>query len=116
MRRFRPAVALIVALHVASGAASAQVSPFELMKLADGVHAAIFTPLPGANVDGTAVIVINDADVLVVDTQNSPSAARAVIAAIRTLTDKPVRYVVNTHWHGDHHFGNQVYEELSLGS
>jgi glyoxylase-like metal-dependent hydrolase (beta-lactamase superfamily II) len=115
MRHIRPGVALMVTLHVASGAARAQVSPFELTKLADGVHAAIFTPLPGANVDGTAVIVINDADVLVVDTQNSPSAARAVIAAIRTLTDKPVRYVVNTHWHGDHHFGNQVYQEVFPG-
>ena len=46
---------------------------------------------------------------LVVDTHSKPSAARGLIAQIKTLTDKPVKYVVNTHFHWDHYQGNQAY-------
>jgi cyclase len=38
-----------------------------------------------------------------------PSAARELIVEIKKLTDKPVRYVVNTHFHWDHYQGNQAY-------
>jgi glyoxylase-like metal-dependent hydrolase (beta-lactamase superfamily II) len=47
--------------------------------------------------------------VLVVDTHSKPSAARELVAEIKKLTDKPVRYVVNTHFHWDHYQGNQAY-------
>ena len=46
---------------------------------------------------------------MVVDTQLRPSWARDLITEIRKVTDKPVRYVINTHWHGDHTLGNQAY-------
>ncbi len=46
-----------------------------------------------------------------VDTNITPSSARAVLAEIRKLTVKPVRYVINTHHHGDHIYGNRVYQE-----
>ena len=39
------------------------------------------------------------------------NAAEALIDEIRKLTDKPVRFVINTHWHGDHVHGNQVYRD-----
>jgi glyoxylase-like metal-dependent hydrolase (beta-lactamase superfamily II) len=45
----------------------------------------------------------------VVDTHSKPSAARALIEQVKKLTDKPVRYVVNTHFHWDHYQGNQAY-------
>jgi cyclase len=51
-------------------------------------------------------VVECDKDVLVFDTQTRPSAARAIIAEIKKLTPKPVRYVVNSHWHPDHWTGN----------
>ena len=54
------------------------------------------------------MVVLDDA-VLVVDTHSRPSSARALIAQIRTITDKPVRYAVNTHFHWDHAQGNHAY-------
>ena len=50
-----------------------------------------------------------DDGVLVVDTHSRPSSARALIAQIGTITDKPVRFAVNTHFHWDHAQGNQAY-------
>jgi glyoxylase-like metal-dependent hydrolase (beta-lactamase superfamily II) len=65
--------------------------------------------------DSNVLILINDADVVVVDTNILPHSARWVVAEIRKLTNKPVRYVVNTHWHSDHHYGNAVYREAYPG-
>jgi cyclase len=47
--------------------------------------------------------------VLVYDTGNIPSSTRRQIAELRKLTDKPVRFVVNSHWHPDHNLGNAEY-------
>lgn len=54
-------------------------------------------------------IVVNESEVLLVDSHISPAAADALIEDLKTLTDRPVRYVANTHWHFDHAHGNQVY-------
>jgi glyoxylase-like metal-dependent hydrolase (beta-lactamase superfamily II) len=54
-------------------------------------------------------VVVNANDVLIVDSATSPAAARAFVADIKLLTDKPVRYVVNTHWHYDHTDGNSIF-------
>lgn len=61
--------------------------------------------------DGTAGVIVNDDDVVVVDAQGTPATTKRVIAEIRKLTPKPVRYVINTHWHGDHWLGNSAYLE-----
>ncbi|MEO8451847.1 MAG: MBL fold metallo-hydrolase [Gemmatimonadota bacterium] len=86
-------------------------------ELAPGVWAFVFDNGLGdrALVDGTALVIINDADVVVVDAQGTPTTARRVLAEIRKLTPKPVRYVITTHWHGDHWLGNQVYQEAFPG-
>lgn len=55
------------------------------------------------------VVIVNDDDVLLVDTSTTPAGTRALLADIGQLTDKPVRYVVNTHWHYDHTDGNSVF-------
>jgi glyoxylase-like metal-dependent hydrolase (beta-lactamase superfamily II) len=56
-----------------------------------------------------SVVIVNDADVLVFDTDTRPSSARLILDEIRKLTTKPVRYLVNSHWHPDHWSGNEVY-------
>jgi glyoxylase-like metal-dependent hydrolase (beta-lactamase superfamily II) len=88
---------------------------FERTEVAPGVHTFVFDNPLGQAVDGTATVIINDADVVVVDAQNTPWATRNVLAEIRKLTNKPVRYVINTHFHGDHWQGNQVYADAFPG-
>jgi len=80
---------------------------FDIKPMADGVYAAISKPAYKVNCN--AAIILLDDSVLVVDTHSKPSAARELIAEIKKLTDKPVRYVVNTHFHWDHYQGNQAY-------
>jgi cyclase len=58
---------------------------------------------------GNSTILINSDHVIVVDPQGSHAAAVALIDEIRRLTPLPVRYVINTHWHGDHHGGNAAF-------
>jgi glyoxylase-like metal-dependent hydrolase (beta-lactamase superfamily II) len=76
---------------------------YKFEKIADGVYYA--TGGFGSN----NVVVVNDNDVLIVDTGTTPATARAFVADIRMLTDKPIRYVVNTHWHFDHTDGNSIF-------
>jgi cyclase len=54
-------------------------------------------------------IIVNDRDVLIVDDGSTPAAARVLIEDLKLITDKPVRYVVNTHFHYDHTDGNSVF-------
>lgn len=82
---------------------------FAVQKLAEGVYAVIRQDLPGLMVDANNVCIINDDDVIVVDANGAPSITKEVLAALRKLTDKPVRYVINTHWHDDHIIGDPVY-------
>jgi cyclase len=56
-----------------------------------------------------SVAIVNEQDVLVFDTNTRPSSARIILAEVRKITDKPVRFVVNSHWHPDHWSGNEVY-------
>jgi cyclase len=65
--------------------------------------------------DSNSTVVIMTDGVLVVDTQSTLTEARAEVKAIKHLTSKPVRWVINTHWHNDHIQGNQVYREAFPG-
>src|SRR6266446_3450095 len=80
---------------------------FDIQKVADGVHVAVAAPAYKVNCN-TAIIESDDG-VVIVDTHSKPSAARLIVQELRGLTTKPVRYVVNTHFHWDHWHGNEVY-------
>ena len=58
---------------------------------------------------GNSSIIVNDNDVIVVDDHVSPAAAWVLLDEIKSITDKPVRTVINTHFHFDHAHGNQIF-------
>jgi len=80
---------------------------FDIKKVADGVYAAVASPAYKVNCN--TAIIENADGVMVVDTHSKPSAARVIIERLREMTKKPVRYVVNTHFHWDHWHGNEAY-------
>jgi cyclase len=80
------------------------------VQIADGIYQFI-TARDGYVPNGNSVVIVNENDVLVFDTFARPSTARTVLAEIRKITDKPVRYVVNSHHHPDHWSGNEVYAQ-----
>jgi len=83
---------------------------FEIQNVAEGVYFAIARPQALTNCN--AAIFVNSADVLVVDAHSKPSAAAALIAQIKLqITPKPVRYLVDTHFHWDHSQGNAGYRD-----
>ena len=87
-----------------------------LTKIAEGVYAIRHRRASriGA-LSGNTTVIIGDQDVLVVDSGSLPSVAQADIAQIKKWTNKPVRYLVNTHWHGDHTWGNGIYLDTFPG-
>jgi cyclase len=82
---------------------------FTIEKVGDGVYAALARAQVMINCN--AAIFVNSRDVVVVDAHSKPSAAAALIAQIkREVTPKPVRYLVNSHFHWDHTQGNSAYK------
>ncbi|MGH9561046.1 MAG: MBL fold metallo-hydrolase, partial [Terracidiphilus sp.] len=80
---------------------------FKFDKIADGVYYATAT---GSMITGgNNTVIVNDQDVLLVDADTTPAAARELLKEIKGLTNKPVRWVVNTHFHFDHTDGNSVF-------
>jgi len=76
-------------------------------KVTDGVYYA--TASGTMNVGANSPIIVNDDEVLVIDSQITPAAARALVADLKVITSKPVRYVVDSHYHYDHSHGNQIF-------
>lgn len=107
MTRLFAVAPLIAALT--TGSTPEPPSDFRLERLAEGVFAVVRTEGAGHIVDANSLLVITDRDVVVVDANLTPSSARAVIARLKAITSKPVRYLVNTHFHDDHVAGNQEF-------
>jgi glyoxylase-like metal-dependent hydrolase (beta-lactamase superfamily II) len=77
----------------------------QVTQLADGVYAIEHS----FGNSGNTTVIIGDRQVFVVDSPNYPAFAREDIAQIRQWTDKPVAYLLNTHFHEDHNNGNRAY-------
>lgn len=90
--------------------------PNHVERLGDGVYAIVrHDPVAFAN-NANSLVVVGDSGVLVVDAQFTRAATLETLRAIRGLTSKPVRWVVNTHWHDDHVAGNQIYRDTFPGA
>lgn len=85
---------------------------FELLVIADGVYAAVANDGTGA-VANAGVVDLGDC-VLVFDSFNTQQAALELREAIHQVTGKPVGYLINSHWHGDHVRGNQVFRDVTI--
>jgi len=107
----------IALILLAPAALAAPPSPysFEVQKLAEGVYAVVRKEAPGLMVNGNSGFVVDEEGVVVVDTTITPSSAKELLAAIRAVTPKPVKYVINTHFHDDHAMGNQVFRDAFPG-
>jgi glyoxylase-like metal-dependent hydrolase (beta-lactamase superfamily II) len=96
----------------AQASSTPQPALFEIEKVADGVYAAIAKPVALTN--SNAAIFENTDDLLIVDTHSKPSAVIALVSQIRReITLKPVRYIVNSHFHWDHTQGNHGYKRIA---
>jgi len=87
----------------------AQQRNFDLVRLSDDAYAAI--ALPGGDAAANAGFVITDKWVCVFDSHLTAEAAKELIGEIRKLTQLPIRYLVNSHYHADHSHGNQAFPE-----
>ena len=76
-------------------------------KVLDGVYYA--TASGTMTVGSNSPIILTDTEAIVIDSEITPAAARALVADLKAITDKPVRYVIDSHYHYDHAFGNQVF-------
>jgi len=82
----------------------------ELTKLADGVYVSIVSP--DSNAVSNAGVVILGRSVLIFDTHFTPEAGQALQAKVQALTAKPVRFLINSHFHSDHTHGNQAFPKV----
>lgn len=99
------AVIFVLAIPSAAGA------DFEVQKITNDIYAVIRHEPPSLWFNPNTVFIIGKKDVIVVDSNISSEYTREVLAELKKITDKPVRYVINTHWHEDHIIGNHVYRD-----
>lgn len=108
----RARMALMLALAVTGGLAfraqsAAPQAAYRFQPVAPGIYSAIGT---GAmNVGSNSAVIVNADDVVIVDSHISPASGRAMLQEVRSITDRPVRFLVNTHFHYDHVNGNQAF-------
>lgn len=88
----------------------------ELKKITESVYSYVGIPsgTPGNVFAANAGIIVGKNAVLVVDTLTSAREAKAFMEEIKKVTDKPVRYVVNTHYHLDHALGNSFFSDMGI--
>ena len=107
----RKAIVTIIGLALLGAAVLAGPAPkaeddFQLVKVADGIYAGIAKS--GGLASGNAGFIVGDGGVLIVDTFFTPIAVEELIGEIGKITQQPIKYAVNTHYHLDHTGGNQV--------
>jgi cyclase len=76
-------------------------------KVADGIYYA--TASGTMQVGANSPVFVTDTEAIIIDSETSPSAGRALVQDIKAFTDKPIKYVIDSHFHYDHLFGNQIF-------
>jgi glyoxylase-like metal-dependent hydrolase (beta-lactamase superfamily II) len=90
----------------------------EMQKVAEGIYALVAsTDYPPARPDvaiANGGIVIGSDGVLVIDPFQTPELAELMISQVKSLTDQPIKYVLNTHYHSDHTGGNSAFVKREI--
>jgi glyoxylase-like metal-dependent hydrolase (beta-lactamase superfamily II) len=116
MRSYALGIRFTLALaYAAPGVAQVKQSGGHMERIADGVYAIVHDAVDEQFPSGNTGVVVGDDGVLVVDATYLPSHAKADIALIRSVTNKPVRYLVITHLHRDHNGGASAYRDAFPG-
>lgn len=105
MRRML-AAAIVVTICVV-GAKSQTATSHTFKEIAPGVYSAIGSA--ASNAGSNSAVIVNQDDVVIVDSHMTPDAGRALLQDIKTITNKPVRFLIDTHFHYDHTDGNQAF-------
>src|SRR6266508_692507 len=77
-------------------------------RVADGIYYATSSGTMSVGSNSPIILTANEA--LIVDSSITPASGRALAQDLKAITDKPIRYVVDSHYHYDHSFGNQVFD------
>jgi glyoxylase-like metal-dependent hydrolase (beta-lactamase superfamily II) len=85
------------------------VKAFPLHKLGDGVYAVLGDTGRGSEGRSNAGFVVTKGGLVVIDALGSPAQGKALLRTIRTVTPLPIRWLILTHHHPDHHFGAIVF-------
>jgi len=80
---------------------------YKFTEIVPGVYSAIGTG--SMNVGSNSAVIVNRDEVMIVDSHISPESGRAMLQELKPITDKPVRVLINTHFHYDHTNGNQAF-------
>lgn len=86
--------------------------PPALRRLAPGIYAALGDTGRGSEGRPNAGFVVTDSGVVVIDAMASPRQAEDLVQAIRSVTSRPIKWLILTHHHPDHHFGAIVFRRL----
>lgn len=79
-------------------------------KIADGLYLFTTSRYGDVGFGGNAVAILTDEGVVMFDSSGTPASGQAILSEVRKLTDKPVLFVINSHWHWDHWGGNQIFK------
>ena len=115
MRIFGMILAMLLPVAAAAAPLDKVKEHYDMVKVADGVYSFIAPETENGLVLGNCTAIIGQESVLVFDTGQFPTLAKQMVADIQKLTPKPVRYIVNSHWHFDHLGGNGVFREAYPG-
>jgi len=107
MHRLLLAATTFTLMAAAARTQSPATTQHTFTEIAPGVYSAIAPP--SLNGGSNSAVIVNRDDVVVVDSHMTPEAGRVLLQEIKTITDKPVRFLVNTHFHYDHTDGNQAF-------
>lgn len=109
------AAALALALPAFTRAEIPPERMYRTVEVAEGIYAFVSPETTGPIPSGNVVAIVGGDGVLVVDSGRFPALAKLMVAEIRRKTDKPVRYLVHTHWHADHIAGDSAFQAAFPG-